>query len=191
MIQLLSSYLNLCSQSSPMGGVHPHPSVNALLARICSLLHHFWPDNGELIEPRQPSRPSAFHSLAPLARLSSFIPSSPPENDAPSTSSRLDPRVLLTRLSSIFSRSRLNPGDEAELHPTTPLSSHPDALRVISRLTSFFRSQTHISDELELSQPTMHPHIVEVPAMRDREVCLSPICQLMVSDDLHAGIVCC
>ncbi|KAG2056217.1 hypothetical protein BDR06DRAFT_1006325 [Suillus hirtellus] len=135
--------------SSPMGGVHPHPSVNALLARICSLLHHFRPDNGELIEPRQPLRPSVFHSLAPLARLSSFIPSSPPENDAPSTSSRLDP---------------------PELHPTTPLSSHPDALRVISRLTSFFHSQTHISDELELSQPTMHPHIVEVPAMRDREV---------------------
>jgi hypothetical protein len=122
--------------------------------------------------------------------LSPFIHSSPPDNDAPdelqppSKSSQLD--LLLGWLSSFSPRSRLNTSDETEPHLTTPSNSHPDALRVISRLSSFFRSRPHISDELELSQCTMHPHVVEVPAMRDREVCLSLMCQFMVSDGFYA-----
>ncbi|KAG1870887.1 hypothetical protein F4604DRAFT_1771268 [Suillus subluteus] len=49
-----------------------------------------------------------------------------------------------------------------------PSRSRPDAL--ISRLSSLFRSQPHTNEEIELTQRTMHPHVVEVPAMRDKEV---------------------
>ncbi|KAG2737622.1 WD40 repeat-like protein, partial [Suillus brevipes Sb2] len=156
-----------------MGGAHPHPSANALLARLASLLHRFRPDNGESTELPQPSRPSAFHIHALLARLSSLIHSSPPENDAPdelqqpSTPSRVDPRVLLARLSSFLHRSRLNTDEEAEPHPTTPLNSRSDPL--ISRLTSFFRSQPHANEDIELAQRSSRPRVVEVAAVRDRQ----------------------
>ncbi|KIK43473.1 hypothetical protein CY34DRAFT_710664 [Suillus luteus UH-Slu-Lm8-n1] len=98
---------------------------------------------------------------------------SPPENDAqdelqpPSRSSRSDPRVLLARLSSLFPRSQLNTDDEAELHPTTPLSSRPDAL--ISRLSSLFRSQPHANEEIKLTQRPSRPGVVGVAAVRDRQ----------------------
>ncbi|KAG2034648.1 hypothetical protein BDR03DRAFT_1093644 [Suillus americanus] len=85
--------------------------------------------------------------------------------------SRLDPHALLARLSSLFTRSRLNTNEEAEPHPITPSSSRPDAL--ISWLSSVLRSQPHTNEEIELTQRTMHSHVVEVPAMRDREECLS------------------
>ncbi|KAG2748054.1 hypothetical protein P692DRAFT_20875974 [Suillus brevipes Sb2] len=160
--------------SSPMGGAHPHPTENALLARLFSLFHRVLSDNGELTELPQPSRPSAFHIHALLARLSSLIHSSPPENDAPdelqqpSTPSRVDPRVLLARLSSFLHRSRLNTDEEAEPHPTTPLNSPSDPL--ISRLTSLFRSQPHANEDIELTQRPSRPRVVEVAAVRDREV---------------------
>jgi hypothetical protein len=162
-----------------MGGAHPHPSANALLARLASLLHRFRPHNGESTELPQPSRPSAFHIHALLARLSSLIHSSPPENDAPdelqqpSTPSRVDPRVLLARLSTLLHRSRLNTDEEAEPHPTTPSSSRSDPL--ISRLTSLFRSQPHANEDIELAQRSSRPRVVEVAAVRDRQVCLSSI----------------
>ncbi|KAG1837573.1 quinon protein alcohol dehydrogenase-like superfamily [Suillus subalutaceus] len=173
--------------SSPMGGAHPHSSVNALLARLSSLLHRFRPDSGETTELPQPSKLSGFHPHALLARLSSFIHRSPPENDAPdelqqpSMPSRLDPHVLLAHLSSLLSRSRHGTDEEAEPQPITPSSSHPDAL--ISWLSSVFRSQPHTNEEIELTQRTMHPHVVKVPAMRDREACLSPV--LFVSESTN------
>jgi hypothetical protein len=117
-----------------MGGAHPHSSVNALLARLSSLLHRFRPDNGESIKLPQPSSPSMFHPHALLTRLSSLLHRSPPENatpdelQQPSTPSQLDPCVLLARLSSLLHHSRLNTDEEAEPHPSTPLSSHPNAL---------------------------------------------------------------
>ncbi|KIK33007.1 hypothetical protein CY34DRAFT_813916 [Suillus luteus UH-Slu-Lm8-n1] len=158
--------------SSAMGGSHPHSSVNAL-SRLSSLIHRFRPENGEAKELSQPSRPSTFHPHALLARLSSLIHSSPPENDAqdelqpPSKSSQSDPDVLLARLSSHSPRSRLNTSNEAEPRPTTPLSSHPNAL--ISRLTSLFRSQPHANEEIELTQRPSRPRVVEVAAVRDRQ----------------------
>ncbi|KAG1867762.1 quinon protein alcohol dehydrogenase-like superfamily [Suillus subluteus] len=160
--------------SSPMGGAHPHSSANALLARLSSLLHRFRPDSGETTQLPQPSRPSGFHPHVLLARLTSLIHRSPPENVAPdelqqpSTPSQADPRVFLGRLSSFFPRPRLGTDEEAEPQPTTPSSSRPDAL--ISWLSSIFPSQPHANEEIELTQRIMHPHVVEVPAMRDREV---------------------
>ncbi|KAG2753638.1 WD40 repeat-like protein [Suillus brevipes Sb2] len=159
--------------SSPVGGSHHYPSVNALLTRLSSLLHRFRPDNGESTELPQPSRPSALHMRALLARLSSLIHSSPSENDAPdelqqpSTPSRVDPRVLLARLSLFLHRPQLNTDEEAEPHPTTPLSSRSDAL--ISRLTSLFRSQPHVNEEIELTQRRSRPRVVDVAAVRDRQ----------------------
>ncbi|KAG2738128.1 hypothetical protein P692DRAFT_201798607, partial [Suillus brevipes Sb2] len=159
--------------NSSIDGAHPHSSVNALLARLSSLLHRFRPNNGEPELP-QSSRPSAFHIHihALLARLSPLIHRSPPENDPPdelqqpSTPSRLDPRVLLARLSSFLHRSQLNTDEEAESHPTPPLSSHSDAL--ITRLSSLFRSQPHTNEEIELAQRPSRPRVVEVAAVRDR-----------------------
>jgi hypothetical protein len=159
-----------------MGSAHPHSSVNALFARLSSLLHRFRPENGEATELPQPSRSSVFHLHVLLARFSSLIHSSPPENDAqdelqpPSRSSRSDPRVLLARLSSLFPRSQLNTDDKAEPHPTTPSSPRPDAL--INRLSSLFRSQPHANEEIKLAQRPNRPRVVEVAAVRDKKVCL-------------------
>jgi hypothetical protein len=159
-----------------MGGAHPHSSVNALLVRLSSLLHRFRPDNGESTELPQPSRPLAFHIHALLARLSLLIHLSPPENDAPdlqqpSTPLRVDPRVLLARLSSFLHRSQLKTDEEAESHSTTPLNSRPDA--PITRLSSLFRSHPHTNEEIELAQRPSCPRVVDVAAVRDKQVCLS------------------
>ncbi|KAG1755330.1 hypothetical protein EDD22DRAFT_227499 [Suillus occidentalis] len=169
-------YLDFCSQSSPIGSTDYHSSVNALLARFSSLLHRFRPKNDTAAEPPQPPRSSAFHLYAPLARLPSLIHRSPPENDAqdelqpPSRSSQPDPRVLLARLSSLSPRSRLNTEEEAETHLTTHLSSCLDAL--ISRLSSLFHSQPHTNEKIELTQRLSRPRVVEVAAVRDRQVCI-------------------
>ncbi|KAG2032336.1 WD40-repeat-containing domain protein [Suillus americanus] len=155
--------------SSPMGGAHPE---NALLARFSSILRRFRPDNGETTKLPQHSSPSAFHLHALLTRLLPLTHHSPPGSDAPnelqksSTPLRLDPRALLARLSSLFPRSRLGT-DEAEPHPTVPLSSRSGAL--ISQLSSLFRSQPHTIEEIELSQRPSHPRVVEVAAVRDRQ----------------------
>jgi hypothetical protein len=156
--------------SSPMGGAHPHSSVNTLLAHLSLLLHRLRPENGETTDLPHPSRPSAFHPHALLTRLLSLIHHSPPENDAPddlqqpSMPSRLDPHILLARLSSLFPRSRLTANEEGKMHPTTPLSSRPYAL--VGRLSSLFRFQPHTTEEIEL---TSRPHVVEVAAVRDKK----------------------
>jgi hypothetical protein len=161
-----------------MGGAHLHSSVIALLARLSLLLYRFRPENGETTDRPQPSRPSAFRSHALLARFLSLIHHSPPENDVPddlqqpSIPLRLNLHILLARLSSLFPRSRLTTDEEAEPHPTTPLSSRPYAL--ISRLSSLFRSQPHTNsnEEIALSQCPSRPRVVEVAAVRDKQVCL-------------------
>ncbi|KAG1867690.1 hypothetical protein F4604DRAFT_919757 [Suillus subluteus] len=163
----------LCSQTSPMGGTHPHSSVNALLARLSSLLHRIRPNNDEATELPQAPRLLVFHPHALLARLSSFIHRPPPENDAPdelqqpSMPSRLDPHVLLAHLSSFLSQSRLGTNEEAEPQPIMPSSSRPDAL--ISWLSSVFRSQPHANEEIKLTQRPRHPPVVEVAAVHDKQ----------------------
>ncbi|KAG2064862.1 WD40 repeat-like protein [Suillus decipiens] len=153
--------------SSPMGGAHS--SVNALLA----LLRRFRPDNSEATEPPQPSKLSAFRPHDLLARLSSFIHRSPPKDDAsdrlqqPSTPSRLNLHVLLAHISSHLSRSRLNTDEEAEPNPTTPMSSHSNAL--ISWLSPTFRSRPHTNEGIALPQHPFCPPVVEVAAVRDKQ----------------------
>ncbi|KAG1867770.1 hypothetical protein F4604DRAFT_922043 [Suillus subluteus] len=156
-----------------MGGAHPHSSVNALLTRLSSLLHRFKPLNGEAPELPQCSRLSVLHLHALLARLSLFIHRSPPENDTPdelqqtSVPSRLDPHVLLAHLSSLLSRSRPNTDEEAEPHPTMPSSSRPDAF--ISRLSSLFRSHPRTNEEIQPTQRSSYPPVVEVAAVRNKQ----------------------
>ncbi|KAG2032907.1 WD40-repeat-containing domain protein [Suillus americanus] len=160
--------------SPPMGGAHPHSSASAFLARLALLLHRFRPDDAEANERPQPPTLSGSHLRVLFARLASLIHHSPPENDAqnelqqPSTSSRLDLHALLARLSSFLPRSRLNTDEESEPHPTTPSGSRPDAF--MDLLSSLFRSQPRTSEEFELSQRPMHAYVVEVAAVRDREV---------------------
>ncbi|KAG1802549.1 WD40-repeat-containing domain protein [Suillus subaureus] len=156
--------------SSPMGGVHPHSSVNALLTCLSSLLRRFRPDCGEMTKIPQHSRPSAFHLHALLARLSSLIHHSRPGSDElqqPSTPLRLNPDVLLAQLSSFFSRSRLGTDEEAEPHPAVPSSSRPGALT--SQLSSLFCSQPHTNEKIELLERPSYPRVVEVAAVRDRQ----------------------
>jgi hypothetical protein len=118
------------------------------------------------------------HLCVLLARLSSLVRRSPPENapnelQQPSTPSPLSPRALFARLSSLLYRPRLNADEETEHQPTTPSGLHPAAL--IDRLSSLFRFQVHTNEEIELSQYPRHPRVVEVNAVRDREVCLSSV----------------
>jgi hypothetical protein len=164
----------------------PQPSppsrldLHALIARLTPFTHRFPPENDAPDELQQPSTPSRLDLHSLIARLTSFTHRSPPENDAPdelqqsSMPSRLDPHVLLARLSSLFPRSRLSTDEGAEPHPTTPLSSPSDAL--INRLSSLFRSQPHTNEDIELPQCPSRPLVVNVAAVRDREVCLSLVC---------------
>ncbi|KAG1889776.1 uncharacterized protein F5891DRAFT_1213936 [Suillus fuscotomentosus] len=69
--------------SSPMDGACPHSSVNALFARLSSLLLRFRPQSSEANELLQTSRPSAFCPHALLARLSSLLHRFCSETDAP------------------------------------------------------------------------------------------------------------
>ncbi|KAG2060603.1 hypothetical protein BDR06DRAFT_1017060 [Suillus hirtellus] len=66
-----------------------------------------------------------------------------------------------------FTYSRLNTGGETEGHPATPPGLRPDAL--IDCLSSFFRSQPHTDEKIELPQRPRRPHVVEVAAVRDRQ----------------------
>jgi len=160
-----------------MGGAHPHPSPSTLLARLSSLLHHFRSDNAEATELPQPSTPfMGIHPRVIFARLSSLIHHSPPENEPnelqqPSTSSWSNLHTLLTRLSLLWPHSRPNTDGEIEPHPTARSGSRPDAF--IGLLTSLFSSQPHTNEEIELSQYPGRPSVVEVAAVRDREVCIS------------------
>ncbi|KAG2338251.1 WD40 repeat-like protein [Suillus weaverae] len=148
--------------SSPTGGTHPHSFANPLLARLSTLLRQF----------RQLPTPSGLHPRVLLGRLFSLFHRSPPENNEAnepqqlSTPSGLDLHALFAHLSSLLPRSRLDSGTEPR--STTHLSSPPDAS--IDIMSWFFRSRPRTSNEIELSQHTMHAHVVQVPAMRDREV---------------------
>ncbi|KAG2343269.1 WD40 repeat-like protein [Suillus weaverae] len=158
---------------SPTHGAHPHSSTRALLGRLFSLLHRSRPDSDKPIE--QPSRPSRFHPHAFIARLSSFIHRSSPKNDAPNelqqppTSSRSHSHALLARLLSLL-RSRPNADEEIQVHSSVPSSSRADPDALISRLSSLFRLRPHTNEELELQARPRCLHVVEVVAMRDREV---------------------
>jgi hypothetical protein len=160
--------------SSPTSGAYLHSSSSALLARLSLLLHRFRSNKAEATELPQPSTSSGLHPRVLFVRLFSLVHRSPPENDAAtelqqaSTPSRLGPHALLVRLSSLWPRSRLDTDEETEPHPTTPSGSRPDAL--IDSLSSLFRSQSHTNEELQLSQYSRRPHVVEVAAVRDREV---------------------
>jgi hypothetical protein len=187
---------SLRSQSSPTSGAYLHSSSSALLARLSLLLRRFRSNKAEATELPQPSTSSGLHPRVLFVRLFSLVHRSPPENDAatelqqPSTPSRLDPHALLVRLSSLWPRSRLDTDEETEPHPTTPSGSRPDAL--IDSLSSLFRSQSHTNEELQLSQYSRRPHVVEVAAVRDREVCLSSVSlQLSWFNDFCLGHIYC
>jgi hypothetical protein len=77
---------------------------------------------------------------------------------------------MLTSLSSLFSRSELDPED-TEHHTVTPSRSRPNAF--MDLLSSRFRSQPHANEEIELSRYATRLHVVDVAPMRDREVCIS------------------
>ncbi|KAG1884181.1 WD40-repeat-containing domain protein [Suillus subluteus] len=160
--------------SSPTDGAHPHSSASALLARLASLLRRFQPNNAEATGLPQPPTPSVLRPRVLLSHLSSLFHRSPLENDGanepqpPSTPSGLDLHALLARMSLLLPRSRLSTDEETKPHPTTPSGSRPDAL--MDLLSSLFRTQPRTNEEFELPQRLMNPHVVEVPAMRDREV---------------------
>jgi hypothetical protein len=124
-------------------------------------------------------------------RLRGYIPVSSTEHQQASTPSRLGPHALLVRLSSLWPRSRLDTDEETEPHPTTPSGSRPDAL--IDSLSSLFRSQSHTNEELQLSQYSRRPHVVEVAAVRDREVIFTappPPQKNTAADPIaHSGII--
>jgi hypothetical protein len=90
--------------------------------------------------------------------------------------SRFRPRVLLGYLSSLLPRPQLNANEATECQRSqTPSESRPGAL--IGRLSSFFRSTPNAIEAIELQhspgQATFShrsSHVVDVPAMRDREV---------------------
>ncbi|KAG2055262.1 WD40 repeat-like protein [Suillus hirtellus] len=113
-----------------------HPH-SSVNAVFSSLLHRFRPKNGEATELLEPSTPS-----------------------------RLDPHVLLARLSSFLPRPRPSTNEEAEPHTTTPFNLRPDAL--FSRVSSHFRSQPHTNETIE-PQRSSRPHVVEVAAIRDKQ----------------------
>lgn len=144
----------------------------ALLTRLTLLLRRFRLNNAEATELQQPAMLSMLHTRVLLVHLSSLLHRSSSPNEGanesqqPSTPSGLDLHTHFARLSSLLSRSRLISGTEP--HSTTPLSLRPDAL--INFLSSFFHSQPRTGEEIEFSQRTMPPHVVDVPAMRDREV---------------------
>jgi hypothetical protein len=89
------------------------------------------------------------------------------------------PQVLLGHLSSLFPRPQLYTDDAIGPHRSqTPLESRPGAL--IGRLSSLFRPPPDAGGAIGLQhsrgQATFsyrRSHVVDVSAMRDREVCLS------------------
>ncbi|KAG1884030.1 hypothetical protein F4604DRAFT_233497 [Suillus subluteus] len=152
--------------SSPTGGVHPHSSASAFLARLASLLRRFRPNNAEATGLPQSPTPSVLHPRVLLGHLSSpFHPRNDGVNEPqqPSAPSGLDLHAFFARLSSLLPHSRFD--SRTEPHPTTSLSSRPDAL--VDLLSFLFRSQPRTSEEIELSQRPMRPRVVEVPAIRD------------------------
>jgi hypothetical protein len=157
-----------------MGGAHHHSSPSTLIARLSLLLHRFRPNNAEAIELPQRPTSSGLHPRVLLARLSLLIHHYPSENDAshelqqPSMPSWLDLRALLVSLSSLWPHSRPNIDGEIEPRLTAHSGSRPHAF--IGLLTSLLRPQPYTNEEIELSQYSRHPRVVEVAAVRDRQV---------------------
>ncbi|KAG1721084.1 WD40-repeat-containing domain protein [Suillus lakei] len=180
---LLGRFPPLLRRSRPSETLETqHPAVSrshALLNHLSSLLHRSRPN--EVIEIQQSPVPSGSRSRALLNRLSSLLHSSQnadeiSEHPQPPMLSRLRPQVLLGHLSSLLPRSRLHTDEVNELQQSqTPSGSRPGAL--IGLLSSLFRSPPNANEGIELQQwprqiTSSHcsPQVVEVPAMRDREV---------------------
>ncbi|KAG2336616.1 hypothetical protein BDR05DRAFT_1005713 [Suillus weaverae] len=95
-----------------------------------------------------------------LARLALLLHRFRPDNDDAAELQQA-PTGLHPRLSTQNQRRNRN-------SPTTPSGLRPDAL--FSRLSSIFRSQPHTNEEIELPQRPRRLQVVEVAAVRDRQV---------------------
>ncbi|KAG2039696.1 WD40-repeat-containing domain protein [Suillus americanus] len=151
--------------------------AGALLGRFSSLLHRSRPN--QAIETQQAPVPSESRSHALLNRLSSLLRS--PSNTNTDEISELPQSLMLSRSSPkvLGHLSSLLHAPQHYIDETTeskmPSGSRPSAL--ISRLSSLFRSPPNADEEIELRHcpgPTTSsycsPHVVDVAAMRDREV---------------------
>ncbi|KAG2745936.1 hypothetical protein P692DRAFT_2062657 [Suillus brevipes Sb2] len=158
--------------------------LSAPFGRFHTLLHRFKPN--QVIKTQQPPVPSEPRLHALLHRLSSLLRPSQntgtdeiPESPQPSMFAGLNPQVLLGRLSSLLPRPQLYTDEETEFQRShTPLESPPGAF--IGYLSSLFRSPPNANEAIELQhspEPTTFPHrsshVVNVSAMRDREVRIS------------------
>lgn len=164
------------SPSSAIPGVHA--KFSALLGRFPSLLHRS--QHNQMIETLHPPVPSESRLHALLHRLRSLPNIGTDEISElpqPPMISRFRPQVLLSHLSSLLPRPQFYADGATEPQRSqTPSESRPGAL--ISRLSSLFRSAPNADEAIELQQhspepatfPHRSPHVVDVSAMRDREV---------------------
>ncbi|KIK41597.1 hypothetical protein CY34DRAFT_805894 [Suillus luteus UH-Slu-Lm8-n1] len=155
-------------------------SQQPLLNRLSSFFHSL-PNTDGTTELPEPPTPSQLHPRVLLGRLSSLLHSPPntlDETTEPDQSSMpvgLRSRALIGRLSSFL---RPQPNASITTQPETPMPSDslPDTL--LGRLSSLFRSPPDANEAIELRQwsrppvSSQHcsPRVVEVSAMRDREV---------------------
>ncbi|KIK35344.1 hypothetical protein CY34DRAFT_812241 [Suillus luteus UH-Slu-Lm8-n1] len=150
---------------------------SAVLGHFPSLLHRS--RHNQTIETRHPPVPSESRLHALLHHLRS-LPNTGTEEISelpqPPMISRFRPQVLLGHLSSLFSRPQLHTDETIEPQRSqTPSESRPVAL--IGRLSSLFRPPPNANEAIEL-QHSPEPatfsyrssHVVDVSAMRDREV---------------------
>jgi hypothetical protein len=123
--------------------------------------------------------PSESRSHAHLNRIRSPPNIGTNELPQPPMLSRFRPRVLLGHLSSLLPVPQLYADEATEPQRSrTPSESRSGAL--IGRLSSLFRSSPDADEAIELQhspEPATFPHgsshVVDVSAMRDREVRLS------------------
>ncbi|KAG1743547.1 hypothetical protein EDD22DRAFT_294016 [Suillus occidentalis] len=160
------------------------PSARAkfsgLLGRFPSLLHRS--RHNQTIETQHPPVPSESHLHALLNRLRSFSNTGTDEISElpqPPMLSRFRPQLLLGHLSSLLPRPQLHTDDATEPQRSqTPSESRPGAL--IGRLSSLLRSPPNANEAIELQHSPGQAmfshgssHVVDVCAMRDREVRVS------------------
>ncbi|KAG2079250.1 WD40 repeat-like protein [Suillus decipiens] len=161
------------------GDAHPRSSARAFLSHLSLFLSRSLPGSDEATKPAQPSRPSRLHLHMIIARLSSLIHRSSPddaENEVQQLPmpSRLRFHALLDCLSSLLRRSRLDNDPATEPQPPTPSGLRPDIH--IGHLFSLFRSLPATSEEIEppiyprQTTSSYHsPHVVNVAAIRDKQ----------------------
>ncbi|KAG2745921.1 hypothetical protein P692DRAFT_20740990, partial [Suillus brevipes Sb2] len=154
-----------------------HAKFSALLRRFRSLLHRS--RHNQTIETQHPLVPSEslLHALLNRIRsLPNFGTDEISDLPQPPILSRFRPQVLLGHLSSLLPRPQLHTDEATEPQRSqTPSESRPGAL--IGRLSSLFRSTPNADEAIEL-QHSPEPatfshrssHVVNVSAMRDREV---------------------